>query len=698
MIDHAQWLDSFVRASWQGALLVLAAWIALRLLKTAPARFRSWIWPIVMTKFLLVAFVMWELPVLAAPRSSGPAIAPTVTSGEFIEVSFVEPVAAPAVNIAQVLFVLWAIGVAVVLARATYEYLVLRKIASRATTAGHGIIRLCEGVADRHVTVKVHPDVPMPLVFGVIKPVVLLPSGIQNELSDEQLRMVLAHEVAHIQRRDTATAVYVFLCQALFFFNPAVWFAKREWQIARESACDQYAMERTGADCRQYADMLIEISAGARRAPAFALSAVPAYKTLHRRIDDMNRTPNKTMAARLAWSVVAAMIAAAALPVAFVPKQDSIGDAILAQLAKNKSKPPQATGPAPTLENQRILTLPRSELLRVARGQAPVAAPLRVQAMDVALARAVAMQSSIIQLTDVAQVRDVLVGSLQDPLPSARLIHSRGLLRLADPELTVQEAGVLKLKADTALVWLKQDQLRKVSFSTQKADQNEKYIALLEKYIALLEKHLKSIGGAPSAKVAYAIPSSGRKLPGFVTSTTPYASSAVKAATAAYARGVVLGKLPPDLVSGAALSASPAVKAATAAYARGIVLGRTVDVKAKFQSMPTNIKIEVDTAIKIPIGFAGAPSQSKVEVKVVEVEGKTFWIAAGPKAKIKVSTKEGTIQIVEADGKKFWVALKTGTVKADGVKLEVKVVEIDGKKVWIVTTPRKKEKADKKGG
>ena len=65
MIDHSQWLDSIVRASWQGALLVLAAWVALRLLKTAPARFRSWIWPIVLTKFVLVALFVWELPVLA---------------------------------------------------------------------------------------------------------------------------------------------------------------------------------------------------------------------------------------------------------------------------------------------------------------------------------------------------------------------------------------------------------------------------------------------------------------------------------------------------------------------------------------------------------------------------------------------------------------------------------------------------------
>ena len=94
MIDHAQWLDSFVRASWQGALLVLAAWVALRLLKTAPARFRSWIWPIVLTKFVLVALFVWELPVLAPSEVVAQSITiPVMTSGATIQYVYDEPVA-----------------------------------------------------------------------------------------------------------------------------------------------------------------------------------------------------------------------------------------------------------------------------------------------------------------------------------------------------------------------------------------------------------------------------------------------------------------------------------------------------------------------------------------------------------------------------------------------------------------------------
>lgn len=671
MIDHSQWLDSIVRASWQGALLVLAAWVALRLLKTAPARFRSWIWPIVLTKFVLVALFVWELPVLAPSKVVAQSITiPVMTSGATIQYVYDEPVAVSTWSFQQTLFLLWILGVALIVARAIRDYALLKRIAARAAPASARIARLCERVAGKPLEVRSHPDVPMPLVFGVIKPVILLPSGIEDDLSEEQLSMVLAHEAAHIQRRDTATAVYVFLCQALFFFNPAVWIAKREWQMARESACDQYAMARTGADCRQYADMLIEISAGARRAPAFALSAVPAYKTLHRRIDDMNRTQNKTMAARLASLVVVALIAAAALPVAFVQKQGSIGEAIFSQLSKSRSKTSQVTVlPAP-LESKETATVSESELVRVALGQAHVAALLRVQAMDVALTQVVPGAASQILAADVATARGILVRSLQVSPSGVGLVRTGTAWTFVEPKLTVQEAGVLKVTADGALMRLYLEPTRTVSFNKQKADQNEKYIALLEKYIALLEKHLKSIGGAPDPKVAYAIPPSGGKLPGFVPRAVPDASSAGKAATAAYVKAVLSGEI--------------------------------VDLKSKVQIKPIDLRIEVAAgrhriANVVVLGRSKA-SKEEVAVKVVEVDGKTFWIAARPKAKIKVNTKEGTIQIVEVDGKKFWVALKPGTVKAEGTKLEIKVVEIEGKKIWIVRTPRKKERADKKGG
>lgn len=396
----------------------------------------------------------------------------------------------------------------------------------------------------------------------------------------------------------------------------------------------------------------------------------------------MNRTQNKTMAARLASLVVVALIAAAALPVAFVQKQGSIGEAIFSQLSKSKSKTSQVTVlPAP-LESQETATVSESDLVRVPLGLVRVASPSRIRGMDVELTRGVLAPPVQLRGTDVALARGVSVSLLQrllqDPLPSARLIGSRASLTFVDPELTVQEAGALKIKADAALMRLYLEPTRTVSFNKQKADQNEKYIALLEKYIALLEKHLRSLEGSGDTKVGY------QRLLGRLLDDS---------------------KLPPRVVSDVGLYASPAQRAVSAAYVKQVLAGVTVNVpKAAVRSDVAKARIAAyvttvaNYAANVVVADQSKGSKGKVEVMVIEVGDKTFWIAARPNATVNVSTKEGTIQIVEADGKKFWVALRPGTVKAEGTKLEIKVVEIEGKKIWIVRTPRKKERADKKGG
>jgi beta-lactamase regulating signal transducer with metallopeptidase domain len=67
-----------------------------------------------------------------------------------------------------------------------------------------------------------------PGVFGIRRPVLLLPSGIADRLTSPQLRAILTHELSHIRRRDNlATAIHMGL-EALFWFHPLVW-----WRGAR---------------------------------------------------------------------------------------------------------------------------------------------------------------------------------------------------------------------------------------------------------------------------------------------------------------------------------------------------------------------------------------------------------------------------------------------------------------------------------
>jgi beta-lactamase regulating signal transducer with metallopeptidase domain len=64
----------------------------------------------------------------------------------------------------------------------------------------------------------------MPVVCGIFRPVVLLPAD-ANNWSEERLRMVLLHELAHVARRDCLTQMLAQTACAFYWFNPFVWSA-----------------------------------------------------------------------------------------------------------------------------------------------------------------------------------------------------------------------------------------------------------------------------------------------------------------------------------------------------------------------------------------------------------------------------------------------------------------------------------------
>src|SRR5205823_2978508 len=83
---------------------------------------------------------------------------------------------------------------------------------------------------------------PMLLVtWGWRRPTVLLPAA-ATTWSDERLRVVLRHELAHIQRSDWALQMLAEILCALYWFNPLVWLACRRLRHESERACDDRVM------------------------------------------------------------------------------------------------------------------------------------------------------------------------------------------------------------------------------------------------------------------------------------------------------------------------------------------------------------------------------------------------------------------------------------------------------------------------
>jgi beta-lactamase regulating signal transducer with metallopeptidase domain len=110
----------------------------------------------------------------------------------------------------------------------------------------------------------------MPIVYGILRPAVLLPAEAEA-WSEERRRIVLLHELTHIKRRDCLTQMLAQLACAFYWFNPFVWMAARRLRVEREQACDDYVLS-IGTKPSDYANHLLEIARSMQERTVFEWS------------------------------------------------------------------------------------------------------------------------------------------------------------------------------------------------------------------------------------------------------------------------------------------------------------------------------------------------------------------------------------------------------------------------------------------
>jgi hypothetical protein len=168
----------------------------------------------------------------------------------------------------------------------------------------------------REVRLKVSSDVHTPAVFGFWRPVILLPEGEHERFSREELSNVLAHELAHIKRRDMLFTFVVGLLSCLYWFHPAVWLANLNLRREREMACDDVVLESTRQEAKQYARTILHVAEsfdGGVPAGAGFLGLLELSDNLLHRIRSVADTRR---ARRFGWSSAVAILL---LTVACVP-------------------------------------------------------------------------------------------------------------------------------------------------------------------------------------------------------------------------------------------------------------------------------------------------------------------------------------------------------------------------------------------
>lgn len=122
----------------------------------------------------------------------------------------------------------------------------------------------------RSMTCRLHHGLRVPLVCGLRRPVLLLPQEAAG-WDPAILGAVLAHEIAHLRRRDPLWLAVAHAARAIYWFHPLAWLAVRALRAESERACDD-AVIRTGEKPSRYAETLLGFVASAAPEPAAALA------------------------------------------------------------------------------------------------------------------------------------------------------------------------------------------------------------------------------------------------------------------------------------------------------------------------------------------------------------------------------------------------------------------------------------------
>jgi uncharacterized protein (TIGR03435 family) len=257
---------------WQStAFLGVAALIALMLRRhSAAVRYR--VWMAASIKFLLPFSALIALGERFAWRTA-PAVSGNFSylieqAGRPFSHALPAPPRAHSLSFPAILLAIWAAGFAIVLLRWTARWLSVRRAVREVGQASWPV----PGQAGRLVLRRSRSAIE-PGVFGIFRPVLVLPAGITAHLDESQLEAIVTHEIAHIRRRDNLFAAIHMLVEALFWFHPLVWWLGARLVEERERACDEDVLHQ-GFAPQSYAESVLKVCEFCLESPLACVAGV----------------------------------------------------------------------------------------------------------------------------------------------------------------------------------------------------------------------------------------------------------------------------------------------------------------------------------------------------------------------------------------------------------------------------------------
>ncbi|MEN6626836.1 MAG: M56 family metallopeptidase [Candidatus Sumerlaeia bacterium] len=265
-----------VSLSWQGSLFILAVALVTVAWRRGPACFKYGLWCLVLVKLLLpVSFSLPSGAVNVLPEPPIGIVSAPVVSFEVVDPRFEWPLLSW-VGLA------WAVGVVIMLLLLVARYRTVRMWLMRSSVpASPELIALAADLSSR---MELRRSVPVwtthaiggPLVIGPISPMVFLPEDLFARLEPEERAMLLAHELAHVKRRDTFVAAVEMIALAIHWFNPLAWMMMAAVRTQRELACDDRVVALFNDRAEEYGSGLLKVARFQQglKGPAFGMAAL----------------------------------------------------------------------------------------------------------------------------------------------------------------------------------------------------------------------------------------------------------------------------------------------------------------------------------------------------------------------------------------------------------------------------------------
>lgn len=168
------------------------------------------------------------------------------------------------VNLKDILPWIWIAGLSSFLLFSVYSYISAWTKLKTAVICSKDYVYDCKKKLGlkRNIKMYVSDKISTPIVFGLIRPKIILPVNTAENSNESELRYIITHELVHIKRFDNIIKILWVISLCIYWFNPMIWLGFIISQKDMEMSCDEKVLTLNNEDIRsEYASSLINLAA-----------------------------------------------------------------------------------------------------------------------------------------------------------------------------------------------------------------------------------------------------------------------------------------------------------------------------------------------------------------------------------------------------------------------------------------------------